>query len=50
MEFGLSWMMSEAGPERFISEIINPAGLLGLAGQFAFALMPLIVGTGRGRA
>ena len=50
LEFGLSWMMSEAGPERFISEIINPAGLLGLAGQIAFALLPLIVGTGQGKA
>lgn len=43
LEFSLSWLMSEAGPERFVSEIINPAGLLGLAGQFAFGLMPLVI-------
>lgn len=43
LEFLLSWLIAETGPVRFIREIANPAGLLGLAGQFAFALMPLAI-------
>lgn len=45
LEFLLSWLIAETGPVRYLSEIANPAGLLGLAGQFAFALMPLAVAT-----
>lgn len=45
LEYVLSWVISEAGPQRFLADIVNPAGLLGLAGQFAFALMPLVLRT-----
>jgi hypothetical protein len=42
-EFAMSRWLFGLSPATYAAGLINAAGLLGLAGQVAFALMPLVV-------
>lgn len=49
LEFALNWVITQAGPMQYIKAVANPAGLLGLMGQIAFAAMPLALPTRAGK-
>ncbi len=43
LEFGLATLVFGENPADFSARLLSPAGLLGLAGQIVFAVLPLFV-------
>jgi hypothetical protein len=43
LEFSLATLIFGQSPTDFAARLLSPAGLLGLAGQIVFALLPLFV-------